>query len=304
MATAPAQNKKVEAPPALVLIQWKCESTFPAEMTVGTKFTLKCDGPPAPLDKTKLGLEVAKQDRFLLRLIETKSLGETGGEFVATTWASGKISFENPILTDGVTKVGLGRIEFEAKSVLDPQKNPEGKPYPPWGGVTLGWPWIVWALILFVVLIAIVGVGSRVGRIVRRKRLLKLLEKNPVAGEPYHVFTKELRRLVRSIPVVSGAWSETDKAAYLGDLDQALRWYIARAFVIPVFDRTPREILADLKRVQKNIYQGLRRDLGVTLGEIESARKQAKKVTVEDVQQITELARQLADKIRVAAGGV
>ena len=293
-------------------VEWKCalngldgdgKSTgaAPEGLTVGSKFLLSCEGPPAPLDKAKLALVVAKQDRYLLRLLETRSLTDTRGEFVATSWASGQITFPGPILSDGATRVNLGEIKLSVASVLDPQKNPEMKPFPPWGPVALAWPAWVWLAIALFAAAMVALISWRLKRSLRRKRLLQLLEKNPIVGEPYHHFNKELRRLTRQVPVESGAWSLKDKGQYLHEIDQALRWYLARELVLPAFDRSTSEMARDLKDLDKSLHGRLKRDFTVAFTELESAIRRPERVNVEDAHQITELARTLADRVRESA---
>lgn len=271
----------------------------PAELTIGSKFALVCEGPSVSLNKDRLVLELPKDQSFQLRLLETKSLTENSAEFIATSWATGEIELKDPVLTDGEARVALGDIKFSVASVLQPES---AEPYPPWGPVSLSWPLTVWlSLALFIILLGAL-IYWRMRRVLRRKRLLNLLEKNPIAIDPYHHFNKELRRLARQIPVVSGAWSEKDRRTYLDDVDSAFRWYLARTLILPVFDEPTREILRDLKRINKKMYRELRREFTVTLTELERARRAPAQVSVEDAQQIMELARGLADQIRQRLG--
>lgn len=271
----------------------------PADLTIGSKFALVCEGPSVSLNKDRLVLELPKEQRFHLRLLETKSLTDNSAEFIAATWATGEIDLKDPILTDGETRVSLGDIKFSVASVLQPDT---AEPYPPWGPLSLSWPLTVWFSLALLIVVFGALVYWRMRRVLRRKRLLNLLEKNPIAIDPYHHFNKELRRLARQIPVVSGAWSEKDRRAYLDEVDSAFRWYLARTLILPVFDQPTREILRDLKRINKKMYNDLRREFTVTLTELERARRAPAQVSVEDAQQIMELARGLADQIRQRLG--
>lgn len=267
----------------------------PESLSIGTKFSLACEGPAASLNKDKLSLEVSKENQFALRLLETKSLSDTSAEFVATSWKSGEVKLQNPILTDGSSRVALGDIRFTVTSVLKDEKQ---EPYPPWGPLALSWPIWVWisALVFFGLLFFLIW--GRVRYAVRRKKLLKALEKNPLAIEPYHQFNKDLRRLARQVPALSSAWNENDRRAYLDEIDQALRWYIARTLVVPVLDQPKHEVIRDLNRKHKKLLKDLRREFTVTLTELDRARREPARMTVEDAHQIAELARNLVDRMR------
>ncbi len=268
----------------------------PAELTVGTKFGLICEGEPVSLKRDALSLELPKENRYQLRLLETKSLTDTSAEFIATSWTPGDVALKGAVLTDGEARVSLGEIKFTVASVLSPESSQE--PYPPWGPLSLSWPLGVWAAIVLGVALIAALITWRLRKVIRRKRLLRLLEQNPIAIDPYHHFNKELRRLARQIPVLSGAWNENDRKAYLDEVDSALRWYLARTLILPVFDRSIRDIVGDLKRVNKKMHTDLSREFTVVFTELERARKAPGQVSVEDAQQIMELARGLADQVR------
>lgn len=272
----------------------------PKDLTVGAKFALSCEGPSVSLNKDSLVLELPKENRYQLRLLETKSLTENSAEFVATSWVPGEVALKDPILTDGEARVSLGDIKFSVASVLQPESAQE--PYPPWGPLSLTWPFSVWASLALGIILIGSFVAMRMRRVLRRKRLLRLLEKNPIAVDPYHHFNKELRRLARQIPVISGAWNENDRRTYLDEVDSAIRWYLARTLILPVFDRPTRDILSDLKRLNKKMHGELRREFTVTFTELERARRAPAQVSVEDAQQIMELARGLADRVRERLG--
>jgi hypothetical protein len=102
LAVAPAaQNAPASPEPSAqvkpVDAQWSCktaginpkgdpEGELPENLSVGTKFFLLCEGPQLVLSKDHLSLELPKDAKYALRLLETKSLSDTKGEFVATSW--------------------------------------------------------------------------------------------------------------------------------------------------------------------------------------------------------------------------
>jgi hypothetical protein len=296
--------------------QWTCKAsiidpngtpTGPlAEITVGEKFLLACEGPPAALKRETLSLETSKEARFALRILETKSLTESRGEFIATSWVANEFTVENPVITDGQMRVGLGDIQLKVASVIKPEQNPEGKPFGPWGPASLPLPTWVW-LLVFAFLVAVVGgIGLKVARGMRRKKFLKRLEAHRPAMSPYNQFNKDLRRLLRTLPLSANkAVGVEPKIAksFLMELSEALRWLLARELLVDTLDTSPREILGLLARHDKDLHKALKKDMHLTLTEIDKALAAGEKSAppLEDLQQIGELARKLADKVQKRA---
>ena len=269
-------------------------------MTVGDTFLLSCEGAPLALAKENLHLELPKEQKYSLKLLETRTLSDTRAEFIATTWASGEQKLANPVLTDGAKRIGLGKIELTVATVIDPKQNPESKPFPPVGPLSVSWPMAVWFTLVATVFVLIAAFWNRVSRSMRRKRLLRLLESNPIAQKPYHQFNKELRRLGREIPSSDTDWALDKANLFLRELESALRWYLARELVIPAFDRSPTELARDLKRKDGRLDKAVRRELVIALQELEKASAAMagnKILSVGDAQQILELARGVADRI-------
>jgi hypothetical protein len=289
-------------------VQWTCKTfaldssgqlagELPVTTTVGSRFQLTCEGPPIVLNRAQLSLELPKMQQYQLKILDTRELTDGRAEFIVTSWSAGDVKLSNPVLTDGAKRIGLGDIHFSIASVIDKKTNPEPKPFGPWSPVLLPLPVWIWfgAIILIVAVVSPIFIFVR--RRVRRRKLLKQLAKNPITMTPYFQFNKELRKLVRQIPNDRSDWSLDVAQKYVHELDECLRWFLARELVLPVFARGPGEILRDLKRGHSDLFTAMRRDFTVTLGEIEKARQSEKRVTIEDAQQITELARGLADRI-------
>ena len=295
-----AQAKRLDA-------QWTCKNfsiekqnqPLDEKMTVGTKFILSCEGPAAKLNKEHLGLEIPKAQKYALRILQTRDLTDVRAEFVVTTWTAGDVKIPNLVLGDGTARVGLGEISFKVASVLKPgapaadgapptQPPAEGAapgaaaqptPFPPYAPMKLPWPqwiWITSLVVLFVILLAIV---MRISRSFRRKRLLKLLEKNPIALTPFHQFNKDLRKLSRQIPMQESAWDAETAGKYFEELEGMLKWYLSRELIVATFDRRPADMARDITKalVGKDVGDeaGFQRELRVTLAELDKARQYA-----------------------------
>lgn len=267
-------------------------------ITVGKKFHLACEGEPVTLNGSALFLELPKELKYSLRLLETRSLTETRAEFIATTWMTGQIDLKNPVLTDGMKRVDLGELSLRSESVLDPQTNPEGKPYGPWSPQHMAYPLYVWIALIAIFALAALIFYLGLRKSMRRKRLLAELEKHATALSPYNHFNKELRKLGRQSTLESNGADDGEGARqYFVDLDRSFRWFLARELIVPALDSSPREVVREVLKVDKGLHKEIKRDLHMALTELDKALRSSKKLSSEDAQQLAELCRGLADKV-------
>lgn len=310
-APTQAQPPLPKATPAPPDVQWSCETSQidpktgqateqpTGQLTVGQKFLLTCEGPPVQLNAQKLTMELPKELKYALRLLQTKSLGETKAEFVATTYMVGDMKFQNPVLTDGTKRVGLGQFELNTATVIDPAKNPEGKPYGPWTPVQIDWPVVVW--VSFGILAVAIGtvIGLAVRRSIERKRLLAQLEKHATALSPYNQFNKDLRKLNRQLTATK-TWTSEASGQFFNELNESFRWYLARELIVPAIDSGPSWILRSIRKADPELYKNVKKDLYLALVELQKAMDAKQAASPEDAQQLSELCRVLADRITKA----
>lgn len=312
--TPDAQDPKAKPTPQPDA-SWECDlkaldekgntADIPENLTVGTKLSLVCEGSPIELKRESLKIENVEQFKYSLILLETKDLKETGGSFIVTSWRASEMKFY-PVLTDGSKRVDLGEIEFTVASSIDPQSNPEGKPYPPWSVLEVSWPLWVWMIgaIFGLALLGVIGFAVHIS--LRRKRLLKLLEKNPTALSPYNQFNKEFRKITRPLPTLK-TWSAEEAGAFFTELESSFRWFITREMIIPAIDASPARVLKELKKSDEDTHKRVKKSLFLALSELEKARRAAEaaktgKTSVkaphpDDALQISELCRVLAHEI-------
>ncbi len=297
------------APVVKVDTQWTCKAQalgansevlgdLPVTTTVGTPFLLSCEGPAIVMNPGELALELPKAQKYQLKLLASRKLTDSSAEFIATAWAAGDVKLQNPVLTDGTHRIGLGDIHYTIASVVDQKANPEGKPFGPWAPLFLPLPLWIWLGVLLIVVALITPLIIFFRRYLRKKSLSRTLAQNPIALTPYHHFNKELRRLARMIPNRREDWTRELSAEYVGELDENLRWFLSRELEISAFDRDTPGVLRELKRQHPKIFQAMRREFAVTLGEIQKAKQRTEAVSIEDVHQISELARRLADRLK------
>ncbi len=226
---------------------------------------------------------------------EIRELKETGATLVVSPWLAGNVKLQNPVLTDKKVRVGLGEIELQMTSVMDPAKNPEGKPYPPEHPLTLAWPLWFWVLIAALAVGVAYVVGLAVRQSLRRKRLLTLLEKNAIALSPLNHLNKELRKLQRQIPVGDQKWDQMGSRSFFKTLETEFRWFLARELVIPAIEGSTRTIQRTLKKNDPDLFKAVSRDLRIVLTETRKA--QTSNAGSDDAVQLMELVRTLASRI-------
>ncbi len=263
-----------------------------APITVGERFHMACEGPAAPLDSQALSLELPPNAKYAIRILEARSIEDTRAEFIATTWVGSTVEFPKLILTDKKTSIDLGPLKIFAKSVIpaeaqQAEQPPEAKP--PYAPVQLGLPGYVWIFVgLILVILALWGFWIARASM-KRRRLKSLLEKNQIAMTPYNFFNKELRRLSRTGP--------HDTKEYVKELNESFRWYLTRELVVPAVDSGPSQIVREIRKKHPEVLKPVKRELTLALNELEKALSAKQVVGDEDVSQLTELCRTLADRI-------
>lgn len=302
-AQAPAQAAK---PTPVPDAQWKCEIKglddkggavdLPEKITIGDRLLMTCEGPLAKLDASaQLRIETSPDQPPAFYVQEIRELKETSATLVVSPWLGGTAKLKNPVLTDKKVRVGLGDLELQMTSVIDPAKNPEGKPYPPEHPLSLAWPLWFWLLAGALALGVAYLIGLLVRQSLRRKKLLTMLEKNAIALSPLNHLNKELRKLQRQIPVGDQKWDQMGARAYFKTLETEFRWFLARELIIPAIEGSSRTIQKTLKKNDPELFKSVSRELRIVLSETRKA--QTSNAGSEDALQLMELVRTLASRI-------
>ncbi len=269
-----------------------------APLTVGQKFFLHCEGASVLLEQEKVSLQMDKKEQYVLRLLETKDLNDHGASFIATSYLVGKNQPQSLFLTDGKSRVALHGLRYELRSVIDQKENPQRQPYGPIAPFALAWPMWFWFSLIFILLFIGTILFFRLRKRAQRKKLLQELARHGTAVSPYNQFNKDLRRLARQFPMkTEQKWETQTVANYLTEINQSFRWYLARELVVPALQWGPRQILRDIRRMDKHLYKNVRRDLPIALNELRQALQSKDKATQEDCLQLTELCRKVVETI-------
>jgi hypothetical protein len=293
------------------LPQISCEAKMPngANTTVGEYFTLACSGDmPAPLkepvqivfpdEKQKHSLKISK-------VLKNETGKTVGGELELEVYShqAGGYQQQKFILTDGEVKYEAQGVNWQIASVLQQGD----KMNPPFGAMARHYPLWLWiVIILFVVVIgAIVAHFQRRSRL-RRQLILAVLGEGREAipfrelvkqqtAQAYSQFSGELRGVQKKLSAGTGSTNKHDPKILWADLDKAFRYYLVRELLTPAFAWSRRQLLSDIKKHHRRVYDGVRRELQQTLQELEKGLGQ--NITLRDCEQLYQQTRETADKI-------
>lgn len=275
---------------------WNCETFgIPAGgLTVGHIFELKCGGSPvAGLSVGSLGLELAKPDRYRLKVISAKSANESGVHLNVTSYQAGENKLENVVLTDGLVRISLNGIQFEVRSVLNPMDQ-DPKPYPPLPPVSLMWPTEVIVLIGSFIL-ALIGIVFRV-YFQRKKRaeFQAWLTGHRTPLSPIDQLNKELRRVAK----------ERNPSAQVSELEKVLREYLARELREPVLGASPKVILKRASGGDRRVKEKLQPLTVRLFGEFDRLQTGLEKKTVDATEALSKTLPELLEMSREFAMAV
>lgn len=274
---------------------WNCTFSKNSELTVGEKFTLRCQGLPVPaftsVPKLKFSVEEAE---YSLQVLEIKQMSEREAEFIMTAYKPGQFRLDWVDFSDGKTTIHVTNLEWQVASVVQNQPGEQPQPYGPIGPFVMAWPLWLWGALglFFAVLVGFLAWRMRLRQ--QRQRWLDDLAKNSYVLNPHAYFHKELRGFLRRYGR-SKADGESLKD-YAAALDDNFRLYLARELKLPAQQWPEHLIYRDLKRRHRKLFKATQEELAPLLYELKRAR-QAKTLSLKDCEQLHEMARQLVDKI-------
>ena len=121
-------------------------------LTVGVPFYYRCQGEWSLSEKVELRVEAEK--KYALRVLNIKKQSADLVELELVSYQPGKHLFENLQLVDTEKSVIIGKLEFETKTVQDPQK-PAEQPLGPISTIGIPIPLIFVILVLFLLCLGV-----------------------------------------------------------------------------------------------------------------------------------------------------
>lgn len=229
-------------------VLWDCQLTGAENLTVGSKFHLKCTGTLAvEWSKKNLTLELPQEaNKFAMKPVQAIQLESKQLDIVVTSYAVGENKVKFVRVTDGETAVESGELQWNVASVVK-----EGaQPNPPLGPFALSFP----AVLIWILVIALLSICGGAYALFYKKKQKDQLHRDQEQFKsgltPKAQFEKAIRLIRRSTN-----WSETMKAEEvsqkLQDLDQALRVLFMQLFNIKTLGQSPQKFIAHSKEDQK-----------------------------------------------------
>lgn len=254
-----------------------------APLSVGQDFLLNCIGDwPRGIQPESVSLSLPPEAKYVLRMRSFELRSKTEADLKVLSYTPGRVQLPDLTLNTNQGEISLGPIEFEVHSVLvapDPGKQPE--PFGPIGPAIISWPWIYTILIVIFVLGAMGAVGSYFLRKWQRRRLLDQLQTSNSSQSPENQFYQNIRSLQRKNPLffaeaaaVSTQGTHSDEALQaLVTLEDALKTYLVRQFLIPAFHWKPNLICRDFLKQNRRYHSELSSQLLVLLNEFYKIKK-------------------------------
>lgn len=250
-------------------------------LTVGERFVLACHGEIPELDKKTATLQTTDQDRYKLKVLRWEKVSTDSFRIEVVSDQVGKHHLKDVTIKDATNALVIPQLEFEVKSVQDPQK-PVQEPFGPQGPLPLVVPWIYW--MIFAGCLSVVGVVVvfRVQRRLKRRGLMREILAGASGQSPDAELYQKLRQFQRSShyllkPDELVHEGEAEKATEL--LNDSYRLFLSRLFELPASRWSSAKTLRTLRREQKSIatgnFEGIRRILR-ELDRSRKARLQAK----------------------------
>jgi hypothetical protein len=246
--------------------------------------------PPGPADKDGK----TKPDpayTFSLKVLQVMKAEPQELHLQVTSYRAGEFQPKYVRFMQGEQGIETADAKWKVQSVLQPGQQP--KPVPSFGPYGLSLP--LWVSITAVaLLIAIVWfVTRRIRRYTQRRRMLEELKTHSTALAPINQFYRDARQIRKFI---EGARDEQQLKPQLWALNRDFKLYVLRQFQIPALDWSDREILNDLKKHNRAVYEKAGDILKKTLREL--GRLQHRDgVKTQDVEQLHRMCLDAAERL-------
>lgn len=279
------------------------------ELTVGDVFFLDCIGPFTNFG-VKAQLKIEPQ--YVFHFLRFENQEAQHARLALTSYRLGEHILSQLNLVDGENQIALNlenSVKVSVKSVQDPQ-NPAKEPLGPLGPIEMSIPLFFW-LVFFVVFAGAVGfVWWQERKRRKNKKLLAEMNLDQYALSANAQFFQNLRKLQR---LAEGQMSLEQMKSSLAQLDQALRLYLARQFLIPTMAWPDKKIILYIdnqitkihkpQNAMKIALHGQERklknlEISSLFSEIKKAQQQ-EQLTEVDLKQLLSLSRQSVENFEL-----
>jgi|GEM_PF-3837678 len=280
-----------------------------AALNVGSVFELHC---PSVSDvwqgitPDQAQLKLPEADQYKLKLLKLDFPSKNEAVLTVTSYKPGSHNLAGVQVishdASGDHMVTLAPIQFSVVSVMD-QQTPQEEPFGALGPVKLSLPLWYWLVIVGVVVFFAGMIWLRIWKRGKKKKLLAKMHVFETAQTPFFQFHHSVRKIQREIGFVSEGGTTIDvMASAVKELSQAYKIYLARTFLIPTLDWTEKQILSDLKKNYRSIYEEHRGGFKKSLAELSRAQaalsaEGSLQLSLKDIAQTLKMVRDHVDQV-------
>jgi hypothetical protein len=276
-------------------------------LTVGTPFDVYCNS-SAPdqwngITPDNAVLKMSDADKYKIQLLKLEYPNKDQAHLVVASYKVGSHNLSGLQLVGGDHGdhvVSLSPIPFSVTSVIDQQPPPE-EPYGPRGPIKLVLPFWYWLVLAAVIAFFAAIVAVRIWQRSKKKKLLEKMRVFESAQTPFFQFHQSVRKALREIGFITeGSESAELLSSAVKTVNQAYRVYLARTFLVPAMDWSEKQILSDLKKNYRGVYEEQRSGFKKSLAELSRAQAvllRQEKLSSKDVGQLLKLVRDHVDQV-------
>jgi hypothetical protein len=153
------------------------------------------------------------------------------------------------------------------------------------------WFWLIW----FALFACVVGLVSWIlYRRSQARRLASEIESFMTMLTPFGQYSRDMRVLSRQIEKIK---SDDDKTMVLQKLEAEFRHYLVRELKVPAHSQTDKQILREIRKQHRKIYDQGGADLRRALSELSKANQDQSRLAAKDCEDLFHLSRLVAEKI-------
>lgn len=272
-------------------------------LTVGREFSLSCHGEWPEgfvFDNAKFKLE--GNEKYLLKILKTEKMTNNDLKFLVTSYIPGQISIPHLIVSDDTHLIDLGDLSFQVTSVVvqENAQNAPPEPYGPMGPFVVPFPWILVNYLVLVTIVIFSGIGYKIFRKIKRKKLLKKMDIYDVGASPaaqYYQYFRKIQRELGRMESPQKVVLEKEKLQILDEIKLSLDVYIYRRFQIPTLYFSRQKILKDIQNESRELHQILKQFLKNFEREFKSAKKNVQRLEVKDLLQLLQSTQKVMDGV-------
>ena len=258
----------------------------PGEMYVGDIFSLVCNGEPVVGLKNPKIYFLEEKLNHTLKIINPVMLDPKEVTLDVVSYKPGKHNLPFYVV-DGESAFKTEGLTWEVQAYLGKKDSPKA-PYGAFSPLKIALPWWYWAMWITPIVLAIVLVVLKLRKMNERKNLVDELLTHGIVLTPYQQFNKEYRKTSKD-----NERKKIDNKEYLELIEEHFKSYIGREFLVPAHKWADKEVLSDIKRRHKRVFEDCGQNIKRMLFEFTKIKKESIDVRPEDCNQLAEMSQNI-----------